>query len=75
MAKPNYRQVKRQKEMARKNRQQEKLDRRVSQAAQTANEAVETPVGTSPGGTVVGEASADIAPSETAVTGPSDARA
>jgi hypothetical protein len=60
MAKPNYRQVKRQKEMARKNRQQEKLDRRVGQAAQTANGALEAP--------------ADVSPGEAGVTDPSDAR-
>jgi hypothetical protein len=60
MAKPNYRQVKRQKEMARKNRQQEKLDRRVSQAAQTASGALEAP--------------ADVSPGETVEADPSDAR-
>ena len=71
MAKPNYRQVKRQKEMARKNRQQEKLDRRVSQPAQTTpNGAVEAPADVSPGKTAV-TGPADVSPSQTAVTDPS----
>jgi hypothetical protein len=43
MAKPNYRQVKRQKEMARKNRQQEKQGRRATPSVQTSAGAAEAP--------------------------------
>ena len=47
MAKPNYRQVKRQKDQARKTRQLEKMERRVSQVVHTTEGAAGVPAASS----------------------------